>query len=157
MNDKSNKTTRILRSPKVKTDDRGRTVWVDPVETAELELMSTRLLKQIILEGDVDTNDSLHKVAEGKDGLLARDTDTAEFKVINDKELQRIVEGTDMKSEAKSAAGLLEEPVAEAVTDEQELQLVSTQMLRVILSEEDEERSAAEGSADSGFDPYDHR
>ncbi len=57
MNDKLKQTMRILRSPKVTTDDRGRTVWVDPIETAKLELVSTQMLTQIIESGDVHTND----------------------------------------------------------------------------------------------------
>ena len=61
-----------------------------------------------------------------------------------------------MEPEAKRPASVVEEPVAAAVTDEEELELVSTQMLRTLLSPEDEEQTAAEGSADSGFDPYDH-
>ena len=157
MNDKLNQTMRILRSPKVTTDERGRTVWVDPVESANLELVSTRMLKQIIEVGDVGTNDRLCEVAKGEDGLLARDIDKGRFEVISDEELQHILDGTDMESEAKDAAGLTEEPVVEVATDEEELELVSTQMLRIILSPEDEEQTTAEGSAASGFDPYDHR
>jgi|GEM_PF-2008542 len=156
MNDKLNQTMRIRRSPKVKTDDRGRTVWVDSVETAELELVSTQMLKHIIESGDVGTQNNLREVAEGKDGLLARDTDKGRFEAISDEELQHILDGTDMKPEEKAAAGLVEESVAETVIGEEELELVSTQMLRLILSPEDEDQSAAEASADSGFDPYDH-
>lgn len=156
MNDKLNQTMRIRRRPKVTTDERGRTVWIDTVETAELELVSTQMLKHIIEAGDVGTKDSLREVAEGKDGLLARDVDKGRFEVISDEELQHILDGTDMEPEEKAAAGLVKEPVAEAVTDEEELELVSTQMLRIILSPEDEDQTAAEGSADSGFDPYDH-
>lgn len=155
MSDKLKRTTRILRSPKVTTDDRGRTVWVDPVESAKLELVSTQMLTQIIESGDVGTNDRLREVAEGKDGLLARDIDNGGFEVISDEELQHILDGTDMQPEAEKAGGLVEEPVAEAITGEEELELVSTQMLRIILSPEGE-RTAVEGSAESGFDPYDH-
>ncbi len=151
MNDKLNQTMRIRRSPKVTTDDRGRTVWADTVETAKLELVSTQMLEQIIEAGDIDTHDHLREVAEGKDGLLARDIDKGRFEIISDEELQHILDGTDMEPAAKSAAGLIEEPVAEPATDEEELELVSTQMLRIILSPDDEEPSAAEG-----FDPYDH-
>ena len=38
-------TVRIRRPAKVTTDDRGRTVWADTVETAELELVSTAELQ----------------------------------------------------------------------------------------------------------------
>jgi len=156
VNDKLNRTQRILRSPKVTTDERGRTVWVDPVETAKLELVSTQMLKQIIEADDVDMTDHLREVAEGQDGLLARNVDEDRFEIISDTELQRILDGTDMEPEVKGASSFVKEPLAEAVTDEEELELVSTQMLRIILSPEDEEQAAADGSAESGFDPYDH-
>ncbi len=156
MNDELKRTMRILRSPKVTTDDRGRTVWVDPVETAKLELVSTQMLTQIIESGDVDTNDQLREVAEGKDGLLARDMDSGGFEVISDEELQHILDGTDMEPEAENAAGLVEEATADTVTDEDELELVSTQMLRIVLGPEDEKKTGGAGSSDSGFDPYDN-
>ena len=156
MNDELKRTMRILRSPKVTTDDRGRTVWVDPIETAKLELVSTQMLTQIIESGDVDTNDQLRKVAEGEDGLLARDIDSGGFEVISDEELQHILDGTDMEPEAKNAAGLVEEAAADTVIDEGELELVSTQMLRIVLSPEDEKKTGDAGSSDSGFDPYDN-
>ena len=63
---------------------------------------------------------------------------------------------TDMEPEAENAAGLIEEAAADTVTDEDELELVSTQMLRIVLSPEDEEKTIGGGSADSGFDPYDN-
>ena len=157
MNDDLNKTQRILRSPKVTTDERGRTVWVDPVETANLELVSTQMLKQIIDAGDEVTHKNLREMAEGEQGLLARDIDKGRFEVISDEELQHILDGTDKEYEASKRASVAEEPVAEVVADEEELELVSTQMLRIILSPEDEEKKAAEGSAETGFDPYDHR
>lgn len=156
MNDKSDKAVKIRRSPKVTTDERGRTVWVDTIETAKLELVSTQMLKQIIETGDVRANDDLREIADGKDGLLARDIDQGRFEIISDEELQHILDGTDMESETRNAAGVADEPLAEAVTDDDELELVSTQMLRIILGPVDEEQTAAEGSADSGFDPYDH-
>jgi len=156
MNDKLKQTMKILRGTKIVTDDRGRTVWADPVESANLELMSTQMLQQIIEKGDDDTKDDLREVAEGKDGILSRDTENGKFEVISDEELQQVLDGTDMDSEAENAAGRVEEPAAEVVTDEEELELVTTQMLRVVLGTEDEEQIAAEEPADSGFNPYDH-
>ena len=48
MNDKLDQTRRILRSPKVTTDERGRTVRADTVETAKLEVVSAKMLKQMM-------------------------------------------------------------------------------------------------------------
>ena len=75
---------------------------------------------------------------------------------ISEAELQRTLAGTDMQSDVEAAADLVKEPLAEAITDEEELELVSTQMLRTIFSPDDEQQAGAGGSAESGFDPYDH-
>jgi hypothetical protein len=155
MNDELKKTTRIVRGPKVKTDDRGRSVWADTVKTANLELVSTQMLQQLIDNGDDATTSHLREVAEGKDGLLAHDTDKGRFEIISDEELQHILDGTDAEYIAKKKAAYIEEPTAEVVEEEEEFELVSTQMLRQILSPEDfsEDNDAAPGS---GFDPYNH-
>ena len=154
MNDKSKQTTRILHRPKVTTDELGHTVWADPVETAKLELMSTQTLKQLIEADDANTNDQLREAAEGKDGLLVHDIDHDRFEIISDEELQNILDGTDLETEAKHAIELIEAQLTEIVTDKDELDLVSTQKLRALLSPQDEEQTAAEGSDESGFDPY---
>ena len=91
MNDELKKTTRIVRRPKVKTDDCGRTVRADIVETANLELVSTQMLQQLIDDGDDATMNHLREVAEGKDGLLAHDADRGRFEIISDEELQHIL------------------------------------------------------------------
>jgi len=156
VNDKLNKTQRILRSSKVKTDERGRTVWVDDIATTRLELMSTQMLRQVIETENSDTNDHLREVASGKDGLLARDVDKGRFEIISDEELQHILDGTDVKSDDENADKIVNEPMVEAVSDEDELELVSTQMLRVMISPEDENPLAAEESDGGGFNPYDH-
>ena len=140
MNDKLNQTQRILRSPKVKTDDHGRTVWADSVDTANLELMSTQQLKKVIAEANAGTADQLRKLTDGEDGLLARNVDSGDFEIVGDEELQELMDDTD----------------ADPDPSDEELQLVSTQMLRVVLSPEDEESAAAEEPTESGFNPYDH-
>lgn len=156
MDDKLDKTQRILRSSKVTTDDRGRTVWVDPIETAKLELVSTQMLKQLVESGNDATNDQLRKIAEGKDGLLARDIDNGEFEIISDEELQKILDGTDAETEAAGKPQFMEEPQVEAAPDEAELELVSTQMLRVVLDPDAADIAIEEDADDAGFNPYDH-
>ena len=150
MNEKLKQTMKITRRPKVTTDDRGRTVWDGTVETANLELVSTQMLKQFIEADAEGTKDDLLDLAAGSDGLLAHDADKGRFEIISDEELQRILDGTDMQPAEKNVAGLIEEPVTEAVVEEEELELVSTQILRRILIPEDDEPNT-----ESGFDPYD--
>jgi hypothetical protein len=151
MHDELKRTMKIVRQSKVTTDERGRTVWDGTVETVSLELVSTQMLRQLIEAGDSDTQDQLRKVAQGADGVLAHDADKGRFEVISDEELQRILDGTDAKRTANSAASALDEPAVKAASDDPELDLVSTQMLRTILGPDDFEQSA-----ESGFDPYDH-
>lgn len=47
MTEKFKKTVKIVRPPKVKTDERDRSVSTETVETATLELVSTQMLKKI--------------------------------------------------------------------------------------------------------------
>lgn len=152
MNDKLKQTMKILHSPKVTTDDRGRTVWADTVRTAKLELMSTQMLQAVIASGDATTSARLRQVAEADDGLVARDLDTNRFEVITDDELQRILDGTDTDSVTAGTDRVAEAPAT--LSDDAELELVSTQMLRVMLKIEDDEPAAADEPADAGFDPY---
>ncbi len=154
MSDKLDKTMKILRSSKVMTDDRGRTVWVDTVETARLELVSTQMLKQIIYAGDTNDTATLNDLAAGGDGVVARDIDDGRFKIISDEELQHILDGTEKDYEAKRAAAVADElPDDEAAVGEG-LELVSTQMLRVILGNELDD--ADETPPEQGFNPYDN-
>lgn len=154
MTDELKKTVKITRKPKVTTDDRGRTVWVDTVITANLELVSTQMLKQIIDADDIETREQLRDIAEGKDGLLAHDIDKGRFEIISAEELQHILDGTDMEPGSKLVGRVTDVALAETVNEEEELELVSTQMLRKIILAEDENQA---GEPDqSGFDPYNH-
>ena len=155
MSDDLKKTQRITPKPKVRTDGRGRTVWDDTIKTANLELVSTQMLKQIIDDGDAATSSHLEEVSKGDDGVLAHDAERGRFEIISDEELEHILKGTDAEYNAKKTV-LSEEPSVEIVQEDEELELVSTQMLRQILSPDDFSELDEDGSAQSGFDPYDH-
>lgn len=155
MNDKLDQSERLLRSPKVTTDERGRTVWIDPVETAEFELVSTQMLRQLIASGDAEVNNGLRKVAEGDDGLLARNTDRDRFEVINDAELQQILDGSDTITNDGSTQSTHSSAHDQANEDSVEIDLVSTQQLRIILDLEDEDAETGGRRTKKGFDPYD--
>lgn len=149
MTDKIKQTARIFERPRITTDELGRNTWNKTIENAHLELVSTEMLDQIIKEDDHNTTDQLREVAQGEDGLLAHDLDTDTFEIISAEELQNILDGTDIEAGETLAAKDVDEPVARDVMGEDELELVSTQMLRQLLSPEDEL-----GSAERGFDPY---
>lgn len=155
MSDDLKKTTRIVRKPKVHTDERGRTVWDDTIKTANLELVSTQMLKQIIDGDDEAATSDLQAVSLGKEGVLARDAEKGGFEIISDEELEHILNGTEAEYNAKRAA-LVEEPLAETAAEEEEFELVSTQMLRQILSPDDFGVLDEDNSAETGFDPYNH-
>ena len=151
MNDELKRTRKFVRRSKVMTDESGRTVWDGTVKTANLELVSSQMLKQLIETNDSDTQDQLREVAQGPDGVLARDADKGQFEIIGDEELQNILDGTDLESTTNPTAATSDKSAAKADIDEPELELVSTQFLRAILDPEDIEQAA-----ESGFDPYDH-
>ncbi len=155
MSDDLKKTARIVTRPKVTTDDRGRTVWDDTIKTANLELVSTQMLQQLIDSDDHATTATLKEVSQGKDGVLAHDPEQNRFEIISDEELQHILDGTDAEYNARKAAAI-DEPLVETVAKEQELELVSTQMLRQILSPEEFSELDEDGASASGFDPYNH-
>ena len=152
MNDKPNTTQKILRDAKVSADNRGRTTLTETVETLNLELMSTQMLVKVIEENDSDTNADLRKIAEGESGLVARDIDKGKFEIISDKELEKMLNGSD--TETDGIGNIADEDVIEAVDGDSDLDLVSTQMLRIALNLNDDEEKPSEEPLERSFDPY---
>lgn len=154
-------TIRIRRPAKVTTDERGRTVWTGEVETAELELVSTAELKEILAASDDESRTAIERVAHGDtDGVLARDPTTGLFAVVSDAELKAALE-----EKGGAATGPLETLQPASGADE-DLSLVSTQVLRKMLKTSEPKAAAAARPAKSapapqpkrdeggGFDPY---
>ena len=156
MADKLDKTVRILRRSKVATDDRGHTVWVDPVESAELELVTTRMLKRMLASDDEAQRQQIHEAAQGKDGLLARDTQNESFEIIDDEDLKAALDASVGSTPPARAADVTYEVISEqSAAGDEELSLVSTQALRRILDgkpEQPDEDTIVDD--DGGFDPY---
>lgn len=125
-------TVRIRRPAKVTTDDRGRTVWAETIETAQLELVSTAQLKTILQSDDDKTRNSIERLILGKDdGVLARDPATGLFEVISDEDLQAILASDDKLPPTLRPADVTLEQVGDDAGDA--MSLVSTQMLRKII------------------------
>ena len=149
------KTVRIVRRSKVTTDDRGRTVWVDPVESAELELVTTTMLTQMLESDDEQRKQRIQDVSQGKDGLLAHDAENDRFEIIEDADLQAAIEASAGDVPPARSADVTYEVVAERDDTDEELSLVSTQALRRILHSEDTDADdALSMDDDGGFDPY---
>ena len=61
-------TVRILKPARIRTDERGRTVWDGPIEETELELVSATELRSMLASGDGERRRQLKKGAAGKEG-----------------------------------------------------------------------------------------
>lgn len=154
MPDDFQQTVKIVRKPKVVTDDRGRNVWSDPVATADLELVSTQMLRQLIEAGDQSAKEQIRDAAVGKEGLLAHNTSSDRFEIISDEELQQILDSGHELHEARNFVDVINEPMADIADPNEELELVSTQLLRQMLDSAASPSGDDEASPDTGFDPY---
>jgi len=156
MADKLNKTVRIVRRSKVTTDDRGRTVWTDPVDSAELELVTTTMLTHMLESDDEEQKQRIRDAAGDKEGLLARDVENDRFEIIDDDDLEAAIAASAATTPATRPADVVFEVVSnDAGADTKELSLVSTQALRRILHDEPEQTGKDLSIGDDGeFDPY---
>jgi hypothetical protein len=151
-------TVRIRRPSKVTTDNRGRTVWADTIETAELELVSTNELQKILASSDDDTRSAIERIVPAKgEGVLARDPATGLFEIISDDDLKAILENNGDLPKTSRPADVTLQPVARTSSGD-ELSLVSTQVLRKILGKEAPKEAPRQTPRKSdkggGFDPY---
>jgi len=155
MADRTPRKVLVKRPTRIREDGSGRSVWADPVESAELELVSTQMLKQILTSRDDTERKAIENIANvSADGVLARHPTTGGFEIIEDDELQVILDDNQGLPEVSRPADATLEPLRDYVDDEQ-LSLVSTQALRKVLNDDDvaEEEPLLNGG---GFNPYDH-
>lgn len=159
MSDADSKKVLVKRPSKVTTDGNGRSVWVDPVESAHLELVSTQMLKVMLTSRDQSEIEAIEEAASGSDdGVLARNPGSGGFEIISDEELQEILVANDNLPTVSRPADATLEPLKDYPEDDQ-LSLVSTQALRRVLGgDEDEEAAEVEEPLDAGggFNPYDN-
>jgi len=149
----------VNRPGKVSTDSRGRSVWTDPVETPDLELVSTQTLQTLLTSRDEAERQAIEEAARSDaEGVLARDVATGYFEIIDDNDLQAILDSNEELPALQRPAEVVLEPVNENDGSE-ELSLVSTQALRKIL-DRDGDTPATDNDDISpepdlgGFDPY---
>jgi hypothetical protein len=153
-------TIRIQRQKKTTTDDRGRTVWNEPVEEVELELVSTTALQKILQSDDGKTRGEIRKlVASRKDGVLAKDAATGVYQIVGDADLKAALGKEAVQDKPKREAEVTAPPIsAKTRLSADELSLVKTQVLRKILKPDGkaEYEKPAAGKKDKfgGFDPY---
>jgi hypothetical protein len=151
-----------IRRPKVTTDERGRTVWADKVETVQLELVSTGMLQKILQSSDDETRTAIESIVNRpEEGVLARDPATGLFEIISEADLQSFMKENDNlptetpPAETPPAEDTLEPVHSETDDDKDELSLVSTQVLRKILHKDSPMPVPKKKDKGGGFDPYD--
>ena len=159
MSDKLNQTIRIKRGEKVGVDDHGHSVWTKPVEELELELVSTMMLKKILDSDDEEKKQRSRSLAAEEEGVLARSPCGESFEIVSDDELEAALAASNEEPAFHRPADVVLEP-ASPVGEQEELSLVSTQVLRQMLSHNDD---ASSGDSDElglqgdsgGYNPYD--
>ncbi len=156
MSEELKQTVRLIRRGKVHTDDRGRSVWSEPVEDVELELVSTQMLKTMLVSGDDERKEKLRAAADMREGVLAQNVQSGSFEIIDDDDLEAALKSVAEDSGPGRVADVVYEPVSGSEPEaDEELSLVSTQMLRRILGDEDDGGDDAEAiEPEQGFDPY---
>ena len=157
MNDE-NSAKILVRRPSIRAADRGAgSVRADPAESAELELVSTQMLKQILSSSDKEDRKAVKDVARGAvEGVLARDPSTGYFEIIDEDDLQAILEENKKLPKLSRPSDVTLEPLHD-YADSEHLSLVSTQALRKVLDSEDEKDQAAATEVDHhSFNPYDN-
>ena len=125
-------------------------------DSAELELVSTQMLKQILSSNDVENRKAVGDAAKTPgDGVLARDPATGFFEIIGEDELQAIVDSGQDLPKLSRPSDVTAEPLHDYADDEH-LSLVSAQALRqVIVDDEKQDDDAESTDADAGeFNPY---
>ena len=155
MSETTSKKLLVRRPSKIAADGHGRSVWVDPAESAELELVSTQMLKVILTSRDDVERKAIEAAADTSvSGVLARDPANGQFEIIEDDELQAILNENDGLPEISRPADATLEPIRDFVDDDH-LALVSTQALRKVLSDDDGQEPEPAANEPIGFNPYD--
>ncbi len=150
-------TIKIRRPPRIQSDGRGRSVWTDPVNTAdELELVSTQALRVILNSNDKKARKAIEAVARsGNEGVLARNPASGTFEIIEDADLQAILDSAQDLPPMTRPADVTLVPLNE--DPGVELSLVSTQALRKVLGQKEPKADAKSKKlrdTSGGFDPY---
>lgn len=155
MADEYTATVRIRRPAKIQSDGRGRSVWTDPVENAEFELVSTVELKKILMSNDEATRQGIEAAAEsGEEGVLARDIATGLFEIVSDTQLQAVLDSDLDQPTPEKGADVTYESAHDSEQSIDDLSLVSTLALKKILAKEETTEPDVCDTDDSGLDPY---
>ncbi|MDH4073957.1 MAG: hypothetical protein OEV41_12720 [Gammaproteobacteria bacterium] len=140
----------VRRPSRATAGDRGRAAWTDPAESAELELVSTQMLKVILSSRDNTERKAIARAARtSTDGVLARHPASGRFEIIEDDELKAILDENRGLPKISRPDDATLVPLRD-YADDSELSLVSTHALRRAL---DDDEGVAEPEE---FNPYDY-
>lgn len=161
MGDEKTVKIRVPQPSKIKSDGSGRSVWAEPVDTAEFELVSTQMLRKMLDSNDAVERKAIEEVADADEpGVLARHAEKGTFEIIDDTDLQAILDSDPGLPKVRRPSDVTLAPLAEdAESVADELSLVSTQALRKVLGKSAEDAPDAKVELDpgGGFDPYNSR
>jgi hypothetical protein len=158
MSDEKTVRIRIPQPAKIKSDGGGRSVWNDPIDTIEFELVSTQMLRTMLDSKDDKQLKAIEDIADtGEQGVLARNAGNGAFEIIDDIDLQAILDSDPGLPKVSRPSDITLVPLAEdAESAGEELSLVSTQALRKVLGKppEKDAKPKVELKPGGGFDPY---
>jgi hypothetical protein len=138
MSDKSTHGIMVPRPVKIRPGGQGRSIRIDPDDSAELELVSTQMLKQILSARDTSEREAVkHAANTAIDGVLARDPGNGQFEIIDDDDLRVILDTSEGLPRLNRPPDATLMPLRDYIDDSQ-LSLVSTRALRQVLGEDNE-------------------
>jgi hypothetical protein len=136
MGDELYRTIKIKVNQKEGTASLERDAGTSPGEDTEFELVSTMMLKQILESDDDAKKDQIRGLADEEDGVLACSIGTDEFKILPDDEIEAALKASPNPELADLAGGYALD-VTEKTDEEEDIALVSTQLLRTMLHDDD--------------------
>ncbi len=158
MSDEKTVKIRIPQPANIKSDGGDRSVWTDPVDTIEFELVSTQMLRTMLDAEDGKERKAIEDIAAtGEQGVLARNADNGTFEIIDDTDLQAILDNDPGLPKVSRPSDVTLSPLTKDTESAgEELSLVSTQALRKVLGKppEKEAKPIVELEPGGGFDPY---
>ena len=147
-----NKSAKVLvqRPSKIAADGDGRAV-----ESTEVELVSTQMLKQILSSNDPENRKAIEAAAKtAGDGVLARNPETGYFEIIDNDELREILDSSQNLPKLSRPSDVTAEPLHD-YADSDHLSMVGTEALRRVLDDDNQEEDSEPAKVEVGeFNPY---
>ncbi|MEL6868377.1 MAG: hypothetical protein AAFO81_01125 [Pseudomonadota bacterium] len=157
MHDEITQTIRLKRRSKVDTNVVGGTVWNEPVEDTELELVSTRMLEVMIDEDEAMMRRQLQRLEHADDGVLAHNPANKTLEIVPRDDVRTALA---TNGATPAAADRLATQPSQNDPTSVELSLVSTAMVKVMIEKPELSPKEVEfelellEDAAGGFDPY---